>query len=142
MLILKIALVVAVLFGIVTGIKRFNEHCFYEFGHEFFTWRAYWQTVIGFCLILVGLFRWNSAAQQHGDTLNGLLVIAMGIAVLIWLVYVNLKRTGLFYGIGGTVVQLSLFYVLVWIGVPVLILVLICQGVVLATARPVYIANR
>lgn len=142
MLILKIALMVAVFAGIVTGIKRFNTHCFYKFGHEFFTWSAYWRTVIGLCLIVAGLFWWNAAARQHGDTLNGLVVIAAGIAVLISLIYINIQRTGLLYGIAGSLVQLGLFYVLALVGVPILLFALVCQCIVLATARPVYIVNR
>lgn len=58
------------------------------------------------------------------------------------MLYINIRRTGLLYGLGATVVQLGLFYVLAWIGVPLLLFALVCQCMVLAAARPVYVINR
>lgn len=142
MLILKASIVVAILVGVVLGIKRFNEHCRCKFGHSFFSKKAFYWTALALCLLVTGNLWRASAEQQQGDTHNGTILMVVGIAVALWLVYVNVKQTNLIYGIGGSVLQISVFSLLAWVSIPVLALVLLCQFLVLAAAKPVYIINR
>jgi hypothetical protein len=58
------------------------------------------------------------------------------------MVYVNIRRTDVVYGIGGSVAQLGLFSVLAWISLPLMALVLFAQFLLIAMAKPVYVVNR
>lgn len=142
MLVLKISLVIAILLAIVFGITSFNEHCRGRFGHAFFTKSAFSKTVSAFGLILIGSMWRASAAHDHGDTLNGLLLMGAGAGIILWLIYTNFKRTNVIYGIGGSALQIAVFTALAWIGIPILLAVLFIEFLVIATARPVYVVNR
>jgi hypothetical protein len=142
MLILKISIVPTVLVGVVLGIKKFNEHCIWRFGHAFFGKQAFYRTAVAVGLIEAGNLLGGSSAQHHGNVLGGLILVALGIGAASVLVYTNVKNTSLAYGLGGSVVQIAGFSVLAWISIPVLFIVLIWQFVVLSVAQPVYIVNR
>jgi hypothetical protein len=142
MVVLKLAFVLAVLVGILKGIKWFNSHCYRKFGHAFFTKRAFWQAAVAFNLMWGGAFWFVSAARQHGDTLNGLALIAIGFAIALWLVYENFRNTNLLYGIGGSALQMGVFASVALISIPLLVFIMVCHFIVLADSRPVYIVNR
>lgn len=126
----------------VSGIKKFNDHCEWRFGHAFFTKQAFFRTAIALALIVVGN-RWGgSSAQHHSNLINGLLLIALGIGIITVLAYQNVKQTNLLFGLGGTAIQIPIFWLLAWVSIPILFIVLICQFAVLSTAQPVYIINR
>ncbi|MDN7179202.1 hypothetical protein M0D69_14530 [Caballeronia sp. SEWSISQ10-4 2] len=141
MLILKLVIVTSALVGILKGFNWFNNHCYRKFGHAFFTRQAFWRAAVGFNLMMFGAYWYDAAARQHGDTLNGLVLIAVGFAIAIWLVYLNFRNTNLLYGIGGSAIQMWLFWSLAWIGIPVLIVFMFCQFMMLMDTRPVYIVN-
>lgn len=142
MVILKISIVLVILVGIVLGIKKFNEHCIWRFGHAFFSKQAFYRTAIAVGLIEAGNLLGGSSAQHHGNLLGGLILIAIGIGVAVALVHTNVKNTSLAYGLGGSVVQIAIFSVLAWVSIPILFIVLLWQFAVLSVAQPVYIVNR
>ncbi|KVA16851.1 hypothetical protein [Burkholderia ubonensis] len=142
MLVIKLIIAIAAIATIVFGITKFNQHCLDKFGHAFFTKPAFYATTVALVLLIAGNYWRHSAALNHGDTLNGIAIMAIGVAVAGWLVYVNIRRTDAIYGIGGSVVQLGLFSALAWVSLPLMALVLVGQFLLIMTARPVYVVNR
>ena len=142
MLVIKLLVVAAVIAALVLGITMFNQHCTAKFGHAFFTKKAFYITAAALALLIVGNMWRHSATQSHGDALNGIVVMVVGVLVACWLVYVNIRRTDAVYGIGGSVVQLGLFSVSAWVWLPLMVLALIGQFLLLMTAKPVYVVNR
>ncbi|MGU7843796.1 hypothetical protein ACV22V_30565 [Burkholderia sp. AW33-5] len=142
MLVIKLIIAIAAIAAVVLGITKFNQHCLNKFGHAFFTKPAFYATTVALVLLIAGNYWRHSAELSHGDTLNGIALMALGTAVACWLVYVNVRRTDAIYGIGGSVVQLGLFSALAWVSLPLMALVLIGQFLLIMSAKPVYVVNR
>ncbi|WP_144030192.1 hypothetical protein [Burkholderia sp. AU16741] len=142
MLVIKLIIAIAAIAAIVFGVLKFNKHCLDKFGHAFFTKPAFYATAAALVLLIAGNYWRHSAEISHGDTLNGIALMALGAAVACWLVYVNIRRTDVIYGIGGSVVQLGLFSALAWVSLPLMALVLIGQFLLIMSAKPVYVVNR
>jgi hypothetical protein len=122
---LKLALIVAVVVGVAKGIQLFNRHCLRRFDHTFFTMRGFWLTAIAVNLIWWGLYFWAKATQQHAPTSDGLILIALGLAATAWLLYENIRDTDLLHGIGGSSLQLALFFPLAVCSFPLLVVAMV-----------------
>ncbi|RQU99893.1 hypothetical protein DF047_33770 [Burkholderia cenocepacia] len=142
MLVIKLLVAAGAIAAIIFGIMKFNQHCLNKFGHAFFTKPAFYLTAVTLVLLVIGGYWRHSAELNHGDTLNGIVVMGLGVALAGWMVYVNIRRTDVVYGIGGSVAQLGLFSVLAWISLPLMALVLFAQFLLIAMAKPVYVVNR
>jgi hypothetical protein len=142
MFILDSIIAIVVIVAFVLSIKRFNRHCMAQYNHAFFTKPAFYLTTISVFFLEVGFIWRQSSAQSHGDTLNGTLLVVIGIALAGWVVYKNVKNTDLLYGVGGSTAQIVLFGFLAYAGLPIMIFGLLCYFTVLATAKPVYVVNR
>lgn len=57
-------------------------------------------TAVTLVLLVIGGYWRHSAELNHGDTLNGIMVMGIGVALAGWMVYVNIRRTDVVYGIG------------------------------------------
>lgn len=142
MLVIKILAGLAIIFALYISVSKFNNHCSGLFGHAFFTRNAFLVTVASLVFLIVGNMWRQSAAVHHGDVLNGTVVMLIGAGITFFMIYSNIKRTNLVYGIGGSVVQLGLFFALAYISIPFVIIGLFCYFFTLASAKPVYIVNR
>lgn len=121
----KLALIVAVVVAVAKGIQLFNHHCRRRFGHTVFTIRGFWLTAIAVNLIWWGLYFWAEATRQHAPTSDGLIVIAMGLAATAWLLYENIRDTDLLHGVGGSSLQLALFFPLALCSFPLLLVAMV-----------------
>ncbi|SAL44982.1 hypothetical protein AWB64_04771 [Caballeronia sordidicola] len=121
----KLALILAVVVAVAKGIQLFNRHCLRRFGHTFFTMRGFWLTAIAVNLIWWGLYFWAKAIQQHTPTSDGLILIALGLAPTAWLLYENIRDTDLLHGIGGSSLQLALFFPLAVASFPLLLVAMV-----------------
>lgn len=142
MLMIKLISVAAVIVIFVMGIQRFNQHCEGKSGHAFFTKTAFFMTAVVLCLIYAGYLWRQSALQSHGDGLNGLVLIGIGVLLAGWMIYINVQRTDAIYGIGGSVAQLGLFTMLAAVFLPLVFGLLILQFFFSASVTPVYVVNR
>lgn len=142
MLVIKLIVAVATIGLFAFCISKFNQHCTGKFGHAFFSKGAFFITTAALGMLIVGNMWHNSAIQQHGDTLNGIMVMAIGVLLACCLVYANIRKTNAVYGIGGSIVQLGLFSLLAWISLPFIVFGLACQFFLLLTAKHVYVVNR
>jgi hypothetical protein len=142
MLVLKILAVIAAIAGLIAVVTWFNEHCVAKFGHAFFTKKAFGITTAALCLLFLGHMWQVSAIKNHGDVLNGIVLMVIGALVACGMVYVNVRRTNVAYGISGSVAQLGLFGILAAVWLPLMLMGLVLYWLVLWASTPVYVVNR
>lgn len=122
MLVLKILGIIILLASILAALHFFNEHCDKKFSYRFFTSTSFWATAGTLGLLVLGNWWRTSALQSGGDVLNGIVIMCIGVLVAFGLIYFNFKHTNFVYGFGGSVLQLSAFGILAYIGFFVLII--------------------
>lgn len=142
MLVLKIIGVVVVLASLLYALFAFDEHCFNKFKHKFFNKNSFVVVVVAFCLIIAGESWRAEALKTGGDELNGIVLMVIGVVTLIALLFYNLKKTNVIYGIGGTSIQLLLFAILAYFGIFVLMFGFIISIITASFAKPVYVINK
>lgn len=122
---LKLAVVVSTLFGLTRTIQIFGRHCRRRFGQSLFTARGFWLSAIGLNFLWWGYYAWATAPLHQTSASGGLVVMAMGLAAVVCLIYENVRESDLLYGIGGSTLQLVLFFPVALYGIPMLAIVLI-----------------
>jgi hypothetical protein len=135
---LKLALIAATVIAIAKGIQLFSRHCRRRFGHSFFTMRSFWITAIAINLIWWGLYFWAKATLHHAPLSDGLILIALGLAATAWLLYENIRDTDLLYGIGGSALQLALFFPLAVCSFPLLVVAMVVMVIASYKAGPAW----
>lgn len=123
--ILKLAIIVCILFGVTKGIQLFSRHSRRRFGYSFFTSRGFWLAAIGINFLWWGYYFWETAPLRHISPSGGLILMAMGIAAATWLLYENVRETDLMHGIGGSSLQLVLFFPVALYGIPLLVIAML-----------------
>ena len=88
----------------------------------------------GYVSSFVGYKWYLGALKIHGDILNGEILIAIGVGLLLWTIYQNLKNTDFFIGIFFSILQQVLYLVAGAIGLVILFLAFAA----FAEAKPVY----
>jgi hypothetical protein len=139
---LKFTATASVLIGLVKTIQLFNNHCRHRFGHRFFTRRAFWFATLGINLMWLGLYCYANAVRDHASTNIGLGVIALGLVPIVAIAYENVRKTDLVHGLGGSALQLALFFPLALYSLPLL---LIATAIVLFAsfkAGPAWLVDR
>ena len=121
MLVLEILGVCALAIAIFAALKAFHAHCQDKFGYSFLSTGAFLATACSLAFLLGGHAWRESALKSHGDALNGLVIMIIGGLIVATLVRLNFVRTNAVYGAGGTVLQLSLFATLAYVGFFILI---------------------
>lgn len=139
---LKLALIAAIVIAIAKGIQLFNRHCRRRFGHTFFTVRGFWLAAIGINLIWWGIYFWANATLHHSPLSDGLILMGLGLAATAWLIYENVRETDLFHGIGGSSLQLALFFPLALCSIPLLVVVMIAMVIASFKAGPALFIER
>lgn len=121
MLVLQIIAGLAILAATVWAFFAFNKHCEEKFNYRFFTKQSF--LIVGAAIITIALGNeWRlNLIKEHGDVLNGILVMGVGGVIALYLTFVNFKKTNLIYGLAGSTVQIVLFGTLAYIGIAVLI---------------------
>lgn len=142
MLVLKILGVILIIAAVVFGLRFFNDHCDEKFSYRFFTASSFWATAGSLGLLLLGYWWRSKALESGGDALNGIVVMALGAIVAAGLVYFNFKKTNFVYGVGGSVLQISVFSILAYIGVFVAIVGLVLMFVSEAGVQRVRVINK
>lgn len=142
MLVLTIVLGLASVAGLIYAISMFDGHVEQKFGHRFFTKVAWVCMLVAVGLAYGGVTLYQLAKESNGDTLNGIILVLIGIAVVTILAVKNFRRTDMLYGIGGTLVQFIVLGILAEIALPFLILYAIGTVFLWARAKPVYVVNK
>jgi hypothetical protein len=125
MSILNLAISLGILFGIAKGIQLFGRYYRRRFGYSFFTIRGFWLATIAINFLWWGYYFWVTAPLRHTPPSGGLILIAMGIVAVAWLIYENVRDTDLLHGVGGSSLQLALFFPVALYGIPLLAIALL-----------------
>lgn len=120
--ILKCAVTAGALIGLVKCIHLFNGHCRRRFGHRFFTLRAFWLATLGINLMWLGFYCYASAEGDHASTNSGLVLIVLSAVPIMWVTYENIRETDLVHGLGGSALQLALFFPVALYSLPLLLI--------------------
>lgn len=118
----NLTICLAILLSSTKGIQLFRRHCQQRFGYGFFTARGFWLSAIGINFLWWGYYFWATAPLRHTPPSGGLLLMAMGIAAAAWLTYQNVRDTDLPHGVGGSSLQLMLFFPVAVYGIPLLVI--------------------
>ncbi|WP_343666716.1 hypothetical protein [Paraburkholderia tropica] len=123
--ILKVALTLGAVAGIAKGIQLFGRRCRRRFGYRLFTKRGFWLAAIGINFLWWGFYAWGTAYMHRTRQAGGIVLIGMGLIAVAWLIYENIRDTDLPHGVGGSALQLVLFFPLAIYGVPMLLITLL-----------------
>lgn len=125
MALLKLAVVVGILLGIVRAIQLFSRHCRARFGHSVFNARGFRLAATAINALWWGYYAWATASLHQVHPSEGLALMALGVAAASWLFYENIRETDVFYGLVGSSLQLVLFSPVALYGLPLLAIALI-----------------
>jgi hypothetical protein len=120
MALLKLAIVLAILLVVAKGIQQFSRHCRRRFGRSIFSVRSFWLAAIAINLVWWGYYAWATAPLHHAPAYGGFILAALGIAAVTKLIHENVRETNVMYGIGGSSLQLVLFFPVALYGLPLL----------------------
>ncbi|AOK02421.1 hypothetical protein [Burkholderia vietnamiensis] len=139
---LKLAIILGTVIAIAKSIQLFDRHSRHRYGYSFFTARGFWLAAVGINLIWWGYVGWGFALLHHEPTRAGLVLIAMGLAAVIRLMYENIRNTALMYGVPGSVLQLVLFFPVAIYGIPLLAITFLFLLVATFKAGPAWLSDR
>lgn len=120
MLVLKILGGIFVLFSFLLAITIFDEYCDDKFEHRFFNIKSFIILIVIVAMLIIGDNWYENALRDHGDSLNGLVLMGLGGLILLGLVIYNLSQAGFIFGFIGSVIQVSIFGALALISLPLL----------------------
>lgn len=125
MTMLNLVLAIALLGGAMLAIVKFNEHCDEKFGFRFFT-EGKLKLIFGSTLALFFGVQWyKSSVASGGDALNGMVLGSVGVLGVLYCIYLNFRSTNFVYGFFGSIVQVTLFSILAYLSIPVLLIALV-----------------
>lgn len=99
-------LVLFLLYGATLEIDKYSQKVY---AYEFFTTDNLVIAIIGYALLFGGFLWYKDALGDHGDTLNGIVLMFIGLPFIVALIYKNLKATSLIFGTLATIFQLIVF---------------------------------
>lgn len=128
--------------ALIALLRFFDRKAIERFGHKFFTTHSLISIAAAFMLLVLG-YAWHTAMLQGvggsapdivvrmRDPLNGIVVMCVGGLIILRTAWVNVRRTNLAWGVGGTAIQIPIYYLLVQFGFVILV---ITFGLFLASA--------
>jgi len=134
MLILKILAALAVLYALYMIAVEINKYTQKKYRYLFLNKITLITSLSGYGASFFGYNWYVNALSQHGDILNGQILMAIGAILLLWTIYTNIDKTGLFTGTIFTVIQQVIYLVVGAAGLFILVLLF----AVYAQAKPVY----
>ena len=125
MISLKAVIVVGALLAVARVVQLFARHCRRRFGYSIFRMRRFWLATIAVNLVWWGYYAWATAPLHHAPAYGGISLVALGIAAIVKLIHENVRETNVMYGIGGSLLQLVLFFPVAIYGLPLLAIALL-----------------
>lgn len=132
--IIGLTLVALLIFWMVVVINEYSES---TFDYQFFNLQNFTVACIGYAGLYFGNRWYENELAIHGDLLNGQILMGIGVLFLLWVFYINIKRTNIYLGLSVTVIQLVLYASL---SVFALFALLLAAAMLMET-RPVYNLN-
>lgn len=137
MLVLKIIGVLVGLFLLAMFVSSMNNYTQKKYRYEIFNWYNLAAAGIGYGFMLFGKNWYLEAVNKSGDILNGIILISIGVIIIGLVVFNNVQKTSLKFGLLFSVVQLALYIpasVIAFYG-------LLASAAFFAQTKPVYSIN-
>jgi len=134
MLILKILAALAVLYVLYKIAIEVNRFIQKNYQYLFLNQTTLTTSLVGYGSSLLGYMWYMNALNKHGDILNGQILMVIGVSLLLWTIYTNIKNTGLLTGVIFTFIQQVIYLVVGAAGIFILFLLFAMY----AQAKPVY----
>ncbi|RQR24994.1 hypothetical protein [Burkholderia sp. Bp9142] len=139
---LRLAIIFGTVIAIAKSVQLFSRHSRHRYGYSFFTACGFWLAAVGINLTWWGYVGWGTAILRHEPAWAGLVLVAMGLAAVIWLIYENVRNTAPIYGVSGSILQLVLFFPVAVYGIPLLAITLLFLLFVTFKAGPAWFSDR
>lgn len=127
-------LVVLLLYWLVISI---NAYSYKKYKYEFFNMQNFIITAIGYAFLFFGNKWYMSALKDSSDLLNGGILLGIGVVIVLYVVYMNIKHTALLFGLFFTLFELILYVALSLVSAFALLIAIAA----LAETKPVYNIN-
>ena len=137
MLVLKIIGVLVGLFLLAMFVSGMNDYTQKKYRYEIFNWYNLAAAGVGYGFMLFGRNWYLEALSNRGDTLNGMILFAIGVLIIFMVVRNNIKKTSFKFGLLFSVVQLALYIPASFVAFYGLFMV----AAFFAQTRPVYNIN-
>ena len=132
--IIGVLLLVYMLFAFIAFVNRYTES---KYDYEFFSWANYIISGVGYGSAYFGHRWYTDAVLNGGDILNGQILMGIGLVAIVIVVYINIKRTNIIFGLIFSIFQQLLYIPFTAVGAFVLIMLFAA----LADTKPVYKIN-
>lgn len=116
---------------------KFNEYTQKQYRYLFFQMNSFLAIAISYGLLFFGNRWYETALGKSEDTLNGIILMVIGVIIIIAMIIKNFYETDFITGLFGTLFQLSLYVLCTIIGAFVLLVLF----AIAAQTRPVYNLN-
>ena len=130
MIVLKIIGIVVFLLLVYGLMEKLNNYTYKKYSYEFFTLSTLGIYIAIYCGLFFG-WKWY---LKSDDPLNGILVIAIALAIFAFVFIQNIKKTTFKFGFFFTFVQAILYIPISVVG----LIVFLCAIAFFAQAKPVY----
>ncbi len=142
MLVLSIIGTILAVIVIVGLCLYFNMHCNEKFSYYFLSRFSLSLIAISATLLLIGYEWYKYSLAEQGDTLNGIILMIIGVCIVLALLYLNIKSTNFIYGILGSILQLGIFLPLWYAGIIFMIIGIVFCFLIGFLVKPVYVVNK
>lgn len=132
--IIGVFLLVGLIYFFITKINSFS---YKNYKYGFFSSELFFLYCIIYALLFFGYDLYMDAAKVNGDILNGILLFAFGVILLITRLVLNIKIAKFFLGLFFTIVQFIIFMPIALGGLIILMVILL----IATQVKPVYNVN-
>ena len=142
MLVLKVLGVIAIIIGIISVVGILNQKCMEKFQVPLFSKGTAGGIFIAAICLFAGMLWYQEALKSKGDTLNGIVLLALGGIITIGILISSYRKTDIIFGTLAAVIHISLLVLMTYIGVPLFIIYIIGTLILIFSSKPVYVVNK
>jgi len=135
MVVVKIALALCCLGGIVWGVYALESYIWRRYEQRFFTAATFTCSLLAFSLLLVGHSYWLEAKAKASDDLNGLALMGVGGLIAVCFCLWNVRRTNLATGAIGSLLHAALFTIIGRLGAVAIVASFVVWAFLIATSQ-------
>lgn len=118
-------------------IRKINSFSFRKYKYGFFSNELFFLYCIIYGLLFFGYDLYTDASKVGGDILNGILLFAFGVILLVIRLVLNIKIAKFFFGVLFTIIQFFIFIPIALGGLVILMIILLIASQI----KPVFNVN-
>lgn len=142
MLVLKVLGVIAIIIGIISVVGILNQKCMEKFQVPLFSKGTAGGIFIAAICLFAGMLWYQEALKSKEDTLNGIVLLALGGIITIGILISSYRKTDIIFGTLAAVIHIFLLVLMTYIGVPLFIIYIIGTLILIFSSKPVYVVNK